>query len=458
MTTNYKILGQELNRLVYTCPENTNTIISKLKIKNTSYPANVDISIGPSSSYSFSNVYTTILDSNFSNANNTTDQSISSFGVQSDGKIIVGGAFDTIGGISIRGLARLNLDGTVDQSFNTISTNDGFQNTNFRKVIVLPNDKILVCGWNTLDTAPANTSDRIALLNSDGTLDTSYSISINQPVYDMFLQPDGKLIIIGPFTNVGGLTRNYIARLNSDGSQDTTFRSNAPQFNGSLTQIYTQSDGKIIVAGLFELDARIRTVRLNSDGTLDNSYTFNTPFGATNAIQELPDGRILMGGNYGEINGTNPGSYLVLTDSSGTLDNTFTIVENSIVFQIKYVPNLGTLYSNRVVNKINLSLTEKVVVATSQAIGDVNKFDLINSDYFYQSTYKMYKTKQDLVSSTIMSASSNDTYLVKNKEISFDETIEFNGGIALEEGQILLVDTPNGEDVIIQAYGIEETA
>ena len=51
MTTNYKILGQELNRLVYTCPENTNTIISKLKIKNTSYPANIDVNIGPSASF-----------------------------------------------------------------------------------------------------------------------------------------------------------------------------------------------------------------------------------------------------------------------------------------------------------------------------------------------------------------------------------------------------------------------
>ena len=51
MTTNYKILGQELNNFEYICDENTNTIFSKLKIKNTSFPSNIDINIGPSTSF-----------------------------------------------------------------------------------------------------------------------------------------------------------------------------------------------------------------------------------------------------------------------------------------------------------------------------------------------------------------------------------------------------------------------
>ena len=108
MTTNYKILGQELNRLVYTCPENSNTIISKLKIKNTSYPANIDINIGPSASFS------ELADS----FDPVTNDNLYSIAIQSNGKILIGGSFTTVGGVTRNRIARLNSDGTLDSSLN----------------------------------------------------------------------------------------------------------------------------------------------------------------------------------------------------------------------------------------------------------------------------------------------------------------------------------------------------
>jgi hypothetical protein len=83
MAIDYKILGQSLNRFVYQCPENTNTIISKLKIKNTSYPANINVSVGPSASFSES------LDGFNPNANGV----VYSIAIQPDGKILIGGIF-----------------------------------------------------------------------------------------------------------------------------------------------------------------------------------------------------------------------------------------------------------------------------------------------------------------------------------------------------------------------------
>jgi uncharacterized delta-60 repeat protein len=450
MTTNYKILGQELNRLVYTCPENTNTIISKLKIKNTSYPANIDINIGPSASYSFSNVYTTIFDQDFIDANSTGNGNVSSYATQSDGKILLGGTFITANGTLKNRIARFNSDGTIDDEFNPNV------NSNVATIAIQSDGKILIGGIFT--TVGGVTRNRIARLNSDGTLDTGFNPNVNSDVATIAIQSDNKIIIGGNFTTVGGVTSNFLARLNSDGSLDTTFTSNMPVFNGSMTKVYVQLNQKIIVAGGFEVSSKVRTAMLNSNGTLDSSYTFNTPLAFTYAIQELPDGRILMGGNYGygQINGNATTGNLFLTDSSGTIDNTFTITENEPIYTIRYVPNLGILYVSNAVYKINLDLTENIILQTNTLQSVILYADNINGDYFYITQDKMYKTKQDLVSSTIISGS-NYTYLVKNKEIGFDETIEFNGGIALEEGQVLLIDTPNGEDVIIQAYGIEET-
>ena len=451
MTTNYKILGQELNRLTYICPENTNTVISKLKIKNTSYPANIDINIGPSASYSFSNVYSTIFDDDFINTNSTDNGDVHSYAIQPDNKILLGGLFTTANGIPRNRIARLNSDGTLDTGF------DPNANNTVRAFAIQSDGKILIGGNFT--TVGGTTRNRIARLNSDGTLDTGFNPNANEQVDTIAIQSDGKIVIGGNFTTIGGVTSNYLTRLNSDGSLDTAFISNMPVFNGSIQKVYVKLNQKIIVAGLFEVSSKVRTVMLNSNGTLDSSYTFNTPFGQTNAIQELPDGRILMGGNYsyGQINGNATTGNLFLTNSSGTIDNTFTITHNQVVNHIKYVPNLGILYISSSINQINFDLTENILLQDNTLQGEIIDADNINGDYFYFTSSKVYKTKQNLVSSTIISKS-NDTYLVKNKEMNFDETIEFNGGIALEEGQILLVDTPNGEDVIIQAYGIEETA
>ncbi len=78
--------------------------------------------------------------------------------------------------------------------------------------------------------------NRIARLNADGTLDTSFNSSggvglggTNNVVYSIALQEDGKLVIGGAFTRVNGSVVstttgvNRIARLNADGTLDTAF-------------------------------------------------------------------------------------------------------------------------------------------------------------------------------------------------------------------------------------------
>src|SRR5689334_13019895 len=119
---------------------------------------------------------------------------------------------------------------------------DGFDpnaNNLVLAVVVQTDGKILLGGgFSTLSPngGAAVTRNRIARLNPDGTLD-SFNPNASSDVNAIAVQPDGKILIGGFFTTVGGQTRNRIARLNSDGSLDATFNPNA---NGSVRAIAVQ--------------------------------------------------------------------------------------------------------------------------------------------------------------------------------------------------------------------------
>lgn len=67
--------------------------------------------------------------------------------------------------------------------------------------------------------------------------------------------------------------------------------------------------------------------------------------------------------------------------------------------------------------------------------------------------------ESDLVDNTTHFSAEAKDYIIKNKSFSYDEEIKISGGIALESGQSLVIETRNynPDTVIIQAYGIEET-
>src|SRR5690606_4781715 len=93
----------------------------------------------------------------------------------------------------------------------------------------------------------------------------------NSAVYSLALQPDGKVLVGGLFTELGGQTRNRLARLNPDGSLDADFN---PGANGPIDTVALQPDGKVLVGGQFTQlggQPRNRLARLNPDGSLGAS-------------------------------------------------------------------------------------------------------------------------------------------------------------------------------------------
>ena len=175
--------------------------------------------------------------------------------MQADGKILVGGGFTTLGGggtgtTTRNYIGRLNADGSLDTSFNPGANSDVYA------LAVQADGKILVGGdFTTLGGGGTGTTPRncIGRLNADGSLDTSFNPGANGAVYALAVQADGKILVGGAFTTLGGggtgtTPRNHIGRLNADGSLDTSFD---PGANDDVNALAVQADGKILVGGGF---------------------------------------------------------------------------------------------------------------------------------------------------------------------------------------------------------------
>ena len=264
--------------------------------------------------------------------------------IQSDGKILCGGVFSIFYGSNIANfIARLNSDGTLDTTFNT-NAGTGFNDAT-RALVLQPDEKILVGGYFTQYNGFV-TPTSITRLNSDGTLDGTFNINAgsgtgDQLVNAIALQPDGKILVGGTFTIFNGSTTNYIARLNSDGTLDTTFNISGSGFIGSpgmqINTIALQPDGKILCGGNFSgyvdqyaTHSMSHIARLNSNGTFDTTFNINGSgfIGGTsvNTIALQSDGKIICGGDFSEYSDQYDAyriQYICRLTSNGTFDLSF---------------------------------------------------------------------------------------------------------------------------------------
>lgn len=182
--------------------------------------------------------------------------------LQPDGKILVGGAFNSFNGQSASRLVRLNANGTVDSSFTPPSLSGQIND-----ILVLPDGKIMIGGSFNLS------SSRLARLNTNGTLDSS-AFGVNGAVIALAAAPGGKFFVGGGFT----APASRLARFSNAGTLDTSFVTGG--LNGQIWSIAVQPDNKVIVGGIFDSFNGQTTdslVRLNENGTNDAVFEL-TPF------------------------------------------------------------------------------------------------------------------------------------------------------------------------------------
>ena len=223
--------------------------------------------------------------------------------VQADGKILAAGAFTTLGGQAQSYLGRLNPDGTLDTGF--ASRADSW----VESVALQADGKILVGG--DFGTLCGQSRYYIGRLNADGSLDTGFNPGADSYVACLALQADGKILVGGLFSTLGGQSRSQIGRLNRDGTVDTGFSPGAGRADGfspQVSSIALQADGRILVGGYFTSlggQARTNIGRLNPDGTVDTG--FNAGAGdSTSGVKTLvlqADGKILVGGCFTSLCG-----------------------------------------------------------------------------------------------------------------------------------------------------------
>jgi uncharacterized delta-60 repeat protein len=263
--------------------------------------------------------------------------------LQSDGKIVAAGNSSAVGVFSVSfALARYNTNGSLDSTFGssgTVLTSFGGNLSAAFDVAVQPDGKIVVVG--VAGSGAAGSDFGIARYSATGTLDPTFGTGGlvttdfgggSDQANGVALQPDGKIVVVGPLQGKFG-----VARYNPDGSLDSTFGSGgkvitdaSPSFDGAFDVAVWS--GKIVVGGgtgLFASGASdFQLVRYDSYGTLDSSFggsgIVTTDFGASDnifGIAVTADGKITAAGG---TKGASPGDFAVARyNSDGSLDSTF---------------------------------------------------------------------------------------------------------------------------------------
>ena len=252
------------------------------------------------------------LDSLF-NAGSGADNPIYALGetfVDGNRKILVSGSFANLNGVPANGIARLNDDGSPDTSFNVGGSG---ANATVYALAVQTDGKVIIGG----DFTAVNgiTVGHIARLNVDGSVDLTFTnAAASDSVHALAIQLDGQILAGGLFTSVNGNSSYHrIVRLNStDGLPDSSFNP-SPGANNSVFSIAVQTDSRIVVGGTFTLASgvtRNRITRLNADGSVDATINFGMgadSFVSAIAIEEstiagyptnVPDEKIIIGGGF----------------------------------------------------------------------------------------------------------------------------------------------------------------
>jgi len=173
---------------------------------------------------------------------------IATMGAQSDGKLLIGGDFTFVNGVSRRSLARLNVDGSLDEQF--VPAIQPY--TYLVQLIVQPDQKILL-----------STGVR---LNADGSLDTTFRLPPNEFLGYIALQADGKIL-------------NGLKRFAADGSLDESFYTGSGAGGAVFTLVLP--DGRILVTGFSRFnEVRCPGIAILNGGALRSSagqFVFTVP-------------------------------------------------------------------------------------------------------------------------------------------------------------------------------------
>ena len=273
---------------------------------------------------------------------------------QPDGKIIATGTFTSYSGVSKNRIVRLNVDGSID---NTFVVGTGFNDFTLRHGIDSLGN-IYIPGRFTTYKGVTTSMNLLIKLNSGGTMDTTFSASTGfvgggNVTTGVLMNPDDTMYVTGYFNTFSGVSANRIIKLFSNGRIDNSFNYGTGFNNATNNPIYLlrisgetsfyalSFNGSSGGFSLYNGTPVSQMIKLNSDGTIDSSFNKGTGFtGGTGTTANslvatsriIWINKILVVGNFASYNGV-PSINNIILNSDGSVFQSFT-TNYEIVFTI----------------------------------------------------------------------------------------------------------------------------
>jgi uncharacterized delta-60 repeat protein len=257
--------------------------------------------------------------------------------------------------------------------------------------------------------------------NADGTIDDTFTVQTGTANI-ICVQEDDKILVYDG---------SILERLLDDGALDTAFNTNAASVHTefeSIVFIGLASTNKIFIGGLVDSSTGdIKIIRLNADGTTDNTYEFEYNVGG--AITDFycavdPSDRVVVACALFNItieDAQDIVPVVIRVNSSGVLDSTFTLSESMLVLpsavsvqsdskiiiygqQLKYFSNyvaptepvrqsFGTGIARLNANgTIDTSFTVPSLIRNSSLFGYSNGKVVSNNDVVLNGDFSFYNT------------------------------------------------------------------
>ena len=290
-------------------------------------------------------------DSTFNASTAANSNIIYSIALHSDGSYIVVGSFTKYNNVTVNRIAKIFPNGNLDTSFST-----GFGADALAEVIQVQSDGKIIVGGN-FNSFNGTACHGIIRLNPSGSTDFTFNMGsgFDNDVKTIAVQTDGKILVGGDFINYNGTMVSRIVRLNINGSIDGTFASGSGFSSGSVSVIKVMALGKIMVGGSFSAlykgsDVN-RLLLLDANGMRVPTFDIGEGPGG-NAVLTLAEdfgSSWFVGGSFSVFESQNQGK-LAKIDADGTLDVGYLAAgvgfDNSVLKVISLVDNKTMAFGN----------------------------------------------------------------------------------------------------------------
>lgn len=247
----------------------------------------------------------------------STDGMVKSLAIEVYSRVLVGGSFGRLAGRNQANVGRLNPDGSFDTSWN------GETNGPVESIAVDTFGNLLIGG--NFSQFRGEPHANLVRVGADGTVDPMAQLDTDGPVYRV-TSPNWGDLVAGDFRRLGGTVRNRIGRLTDSYILAPGFDPATASF-GPVNTILPGPYGGFLVGGNIDLQAGggqpnvYGLARLSPDGQVD-PYFRPSPNGPVGALLDLPDGSVLVGGEFTQIGGL-ARAYLARVLANGAVDPGF---------------------------------------------------------------------------------------------------------------------------------------